>query len=77
MVKLINKAPNFNLVITPNINIFFSYEQPIAFVTRECITYATEKKWSKTSTKHLNSICVNQYLDHEIFIKKLEENLND
>ena len=77
MVKLINKALNFNLIITPNINIFFSYEQPIAFVTRECITYGTEEKWSKTSAKHLRSISVDEYLDHETFLKKLEENLND
>ena len=77
MIKLINKAPNFNLVITPEINIFFSYEQPIAFVTRECITYATKMKWSKTTSKHLNSISVDEYLEHEEFIKKLEEELND
>lgn len=75
MIKLINKAPNFNLVITPKINIFFSYETPVAFVTQNCITYATKMKWSKTTSKHLNSISVDEYLDHEEFIKKLEENL--
>lgn len=54
-MKLKNLGPNCNLVIMSNgAEFLFSYETCVAVTTGNGKTYKTSKKWSKTTSKHIN-----------------------
>lgn len=54
-MKLKNLAPNCNVVIMSNgAEYLFSYETCVAGSTVNGETYKTNKKWSRTTSKHIN-----------------------
>lgn len=48
--------PNMTeLEIRPGIKVLFSYRAPVAYIDNNTATaYRTSKKWSRTTTRHIN-----------------------
>ena len=47
---------NMTELDTKDLTILFSYKTPVAFVNKETsIFYRTSKKWSQTTTRHINA----------------------
>ena len=48
-------ASNMTLLDTPQALVLFSYATPVASYDKKTYNYSrTEKKWSKTTTRHIN-----------------------
>jgi hypothetical protein len=55
-VQLNPVGANQNEVTLGNITVFFSYKTPVAYLDHETgIAYRTNKKWSVTTSKHINN----------------------
>ena len=54
MIKIIKYGSNHVIVKLGNIEILFSYATPVAYSENGC-SYKTSKKWSVTTSKHINS----------------------
>ncbi len=55
-MKLKNIRPNFHVVETPYVDIYFSYETPIAFQELGQPLVVRENEWGPTTGKHLNTL---------------------
>jgi hypothetical protein len=54
-LKLKPIATNMNLIDTNDYLVLFSYATPVASYDKRTYKYSrTEKKWSKTTTRHIN-----------------------
>ena len=52
-MRIEQEGSNQTVVIVDNANILFSYETPVAAII-DGDYYKTEKKWSRTTTRHIN-----------------------
>ena len=46
---------NMNEIIVGEKRILFSYKTPVAVYTNDNTVHITSKKWSKTTTRHINT----------------------
>lgn len=46
---------NMNEVETAEYKILFSYKTPVAVILNDGTSFKTAKKWSQTTTRHINS----------------------
>jgi hypothetical protein len=54
-IKLKPLASNMTLLDTPDNLILFSYQTPVASYNKKTLDYyRTDKKWSMTTTRHIN-----------------------
>jgi hypothetical protein len=80
-MKLKQLAPNQTEVTIDGMDILFSYQTPVAAVSRGLlggIAYITGKKWSRTTSKHINQWLASkkystQKLEPQIFFDNLAE----
>lgn len=66
-MRLLPQGSNRTVVVLDNANILFSYETPVAAVI-DASYYRTEKKWSQTTTNHINAwldgvVCCNEVIE--------------
>lgn len=55
-MKLNPIGSNQNEITVGNITVLFSYKPPVAYLDHETgIAYRTNKKWSVTTSKHINN----------------------
>lgn len=64
---------NMNEVTTGEYQILFSYRTPVAVILNDGTSYKTEKKWSQTTTRHINSWFSMQGTDVEAPTEKPQE----
>ena len=58
-MKIKPNGPNQTIVISPeNHEVLYSYETPVAIITKSGKPFKTEKKWSVTTSKHINKFLV-------------------
>ena len=53
-MKVKSIAKNQTVIITDSMDIFISYETPVACFINGQGYFRTDKKWSATTTKHIN-----------------------
>jgi hypothetical protein len=53
-MKLVNLGANVTELVTGNRSILVSYETPVALHIEGVGYIVTEKKWSRTTSKHIN-----------------------
>ncbi len=77
IVRLKQIAPNFTRINIGETVLYFSYETLVAFEVDGRI-YATQEKYSRTTSKHINLLNVDEYIpaeEWEQFTKKKLGNL--
>lgn len=78
-MKLTRISPNFHVFTLSNdVEIYFSYETPIAFLTSEGVL-VSENVWSRTTGKHINWIKNNRNITqvpNEEFSEQLDRYYN-
>lgn len=68
--------PNLTRVETNGVQVFYSYETPIAFDSPDHGVVLSENLWSTTTGKHLNYVSrTAQRIPREEFVTKLNEAL--
>ncbi len=55
-MKLHQIKPNFTKLSTPYVDVWFSYETPIAFQELGKPVVVRENEWGPTTGKHLNAV---------------------
>ena len=72
-MRLENIRANFNRLSTKDIDVYFSYETPIAF-TANNLTHIRENDWGPTTGRHLNYINDDKKcrIEGEKFLRLLE-----
>ena len=73
MIKFKKISNNFNkIIVNDSFEFYFSYETIIAF-KKDGKIYATKEKYSVTTSKHINSIFPNVFLEKDEFKEMLKE----
>ena len=69
MLKIMKYGSNHVVIhLNNDTEILFSYTTPVAGYTKELGWFRTDKKWSKTTSKHIN-----QYLEGLTTVKKIPQ----
>ena len=63
-MKLIPIKANMTELQVNDMLILFSYQTPVAVIFPQGHAYTTEKKWSRTTTRHINQWLVSQPTFH-------------
>jgi hypothetical protein len=74
LAHLKQMAPNFVRVNVGETVLYFSYETLVAFEANDR-TYATAEKYSRTTSKHINLVNVDEYLEPDEFEKMARKEL--
>ena len=79
-VRLENTGLNTHTIHMRDIDIYFSYDTPVAFwVSGNSEPTVSENVWSRTTGKHINLIDggnTNHRIDNDLFVSELDEILN-
>ena len=77
-VRLVKERNTLHRLYLGDLEIWYSYETPIAFRGRDMVLVARENDWSNTTGKHMNQIPGNEKKNRipgEEFEKLLDERL--
>lgn len=70
-MRLKQLTPNFHQATSNYYDVFFSYETPIAVITRGGTCYVAKNQWSRTTGKHINYI-KREYNAYEVEYEELQ-----
>lgn len=55
-MKLVKIMNNFHLLSLTNVDVYYSYETPIAFIDDNNLTLISNNEWGVTTGKHINYV---------------------
>ena len=74
-MQLKQLGPNMTELIFPGVSVLFSYETPVAGYKRTL--FKTERKYSRTTTKHINKYLKEQWDVDPISVEEVSQDYID